>query len=332
MIDRLDRFLAQPVNMRSLGIVRLLVGAITLVHLWPFVMGALRGETYHDLFYHSYVTWYPDLPEAGYACLLLVGTGAAVAMSIGLWSHLTTKVTFAVVAYNLFLSTTNMHNNRAYLFIVLALLAMAPCGRAFSVDAWSRVRRGLRPLDPTAPAWPLWLLRFECATVYGASGASKLVDRDWLSGTVTWGRLVEQEAVVRASLLPWPIADLVLERPFHAVAAKLIIATELFIASGLWWRRTRRFALVVAVLFHVMIQFTAEVEVFSYLGVAVLFVWADPAVPWLRMRRRPSPPVKDKAPDKADPSVTSARPSGRAMVLGGGELPAVPPERVQART
>ncbi|MEP7216762.1 MAG: HTTM domain-containing protein [Anaerolineaceae bacterium] len=314
MIERFDRLLAQPVNMRSLGIVRLLVGAITLVHLWPFVKGALRGETYQDHFYHSYVTWYPDLPEAGYAWLLVIGTIAAFAMAIGLWSHVTTRVTFAVVAYNLFLSTTNMHNNRAYLVIVLALLAMAPCGRAVSVDAWLRVRRRLGTLDPTSPAWPLWLLRFECATVYGASGLSKLLDRDWFSGTVTWGRLVEQEAAVRASLLPWPFADLILERSFHAVAAKLIIATELFIASGLWWPRTRRFALMVAVVFHVMIQFTADVEVFSYLGVAVLFVWADPAVPWLRVGRRPSPPVKDKAILRATFTASDVRPRRWDMV------------------
>ena len=285
MMRRLDRFLGQPVSMRSLGIVRLLVGAITLVHLQPFVTAALSGDTYQDHFHHAYIRWYPELPEAGYACLLVIGSLAAVAMSIGLWSQVATKVSFGVVAYNLFLSTTHMHNNRAYLVIVLALLAMAPSGRALSVDVWWRTRRALAPLDPTAPAWPLWLLRFECATVYGASGISKLLDRDWFGGTVTWGRLVEQEAVIRASVLPGAVADLLLDRSFHTVAAKLIIATELFIAGGLWWRGTRRFALMAAVAFHVTIQLTTDVEIFSYLGLAVLFVWADPAVPWLGIRR-----------------------------------------------
>ena len=123
---------------------------------------------------------------------------------------------------------------------------------------------------------------------------SKLLDKDWLSGTVTWGRLIEHEAQVRASFLPGGVADLLLDRSFHTVAAKLIIATELFIAGGLWWRRTRPFALAAAVLFHIGIQLTADVQIFSYLGIAVLFVWADPAVPWLRVRlprgaRRPTP-------------------------------------------
>ena len=120
--------------------------------------------------------------------------------------------------------------------------------------------------------------------MYGASGLSKLLDPDWFGGTVTWGRMVAQEAAIRSSALPAFVADLLLERSFHTVAAKLIIGTELFIAGGLWWRRTRRFAVAVAVVFHVTIQFSAEVQVFSYLALAVLFVWADPAVPWLRTR------------------------------------------------
>ena len=74
--------------------------------------------------------------------------------------------------------------------IVLAVLAVAPCGRELSVDAWLRRRRGLPPLGTRAPAWPLWLLRFECAVVYGASGLSKLLDPDWFGGTVPWQRVV----------------------------------------------------------------------------------------------------------------------------------------------
>lgn len=293
MIERFDRFLGQQVSMRSLGIVRVLVGMVALVHLRPFVTDALRGDTYQDYFHHAYTAWYPDLPEPAYAGLLVIGSLAAVGMSLGLWSRVTTRVTFGVVAYNLFLSTTHLHNNRAYLVIVLALLAAAPCGRTLSVDSWLRGRRGQYTGDQTSAAWPLWLLRFECAAVYGASGLSKLLDPDWFGGTVTWGRMVAQEAAVRSSALPAFVADLLLERSFHTVAAKLIVGTELFIAGGLWWRRTRRFAVAVAVVFHVTIQFSAEVQVFSLLALAVLFVWADPAVPWLRTPTRRAPTIQD---------------------------------------
>src|SRR4029450_13697446 len=54
------------------------------------------------------------------------------------------RMTLGVLAYNLFLSRTHLHSNRAYLVIVLAGLAAAPCGRELSVDAWLRARRGGR--------------------------------------------------------------------------------------------------------------------------------------------------------------------------------------------
>ncbi|MGE0598843.1 MAG: HTTM domain-containing protein [Dehalococcoidia bacterium] len=306
MIERLDRLLARPVSMRSLGLVRILVGAIAFVHLRPFIEDALDGRTYQDYFHHSYISFYPELPEKWFTALLVVGGIAAVAMSIGLFSHIATKVTFGVIGYNLFVSTTEMHNNRAYLFIVLGLLALAPCGRALSVDALIRRLRGKAPFEPTSPGWPLWLLRFECASIYAASGTSKLLDPDWFSGTVTWGRLIEKEANVRANL-PGGLADLVLDRDFHTFAAKAIIATELFIATGLWWRRTRWLAVFVAVCFHIGIEFTARVQVFSYLGIAVLFIWADPKLPWLKLPRSPfrRPP---EARAGSEPAATDAVP------------------------
>ena len=134
-----------------------------LLHLQPFLSDALDGRTYRDAFYEPYAAWYPELPAALYMALLGLAVVAAVAMSLGFLTRVATATTFTIVAYNLFLSTTHFHNNRAYLVIVLGLLAVAPCGRELSLDAWLRRRRGLPPLDTRAPGWPLWLLRFECA-------------------------------------------------------------------------------------------------------------------------------------------------------------------------
>ena len=75
------------------------------------------------------------------------------------------------------------------------------------------------------PAWPLWLLRFECAAIYGASGLSKLLDPDWFGGTVSWQRVLQ----ARADLHPLPdwAVSVLTNRDFHTGAAKAIILTEL---------------------------------------------------------------------------------------------------------
>ncbi|HEX6582962.1 MAG TPA: HTTM domain-containing protein [Thermoleophilaceae bacterium] len=259
LVARFDELLGRRVSMRALALLRVLAGPIVLLHLRPFLADALDGRVYRDAFYEPYASWYPELPDAVYIGLLMVGAVAAVAMSLGVFTRVATVTTFAIVTYNLFLSTTHFHNNRAYLVIVLGVLAVVPSGREL------------------APAWPLWLLRFECAAIYAASGVSKLVDPDWFGGTVTWQRVVR----ARDDLEAWPLPDwavsLLTDRSFHTGAAKLIVLTELSIALGLWWRRTRYAAVWVAVAFHVAIELSASVQVFSFLAIAVLVIWAVPS-------------------------------------------------------
>jgi hypothetical protein len=257
-IAKFDEFLGRQVSMRSFALLRVLAGPIVLLHLWPFLSDAFHGRIYSDAFYEPYASWYPEAPRQLYVALLVLGAVAAIAMSIGFLTRAATATTFAVVAYNFFLSTTHFHNNRAYLVIVLGLLTVAPAG-------W----------NATGPAWPLWLLRFECAAVYAASGTSKLVDPDWFGGTVTWQRVVQDRADLHA--LPNWVVSVATNRDFHTGAAKFIVLTELFIAAGLWSRRTRYAAVWVAVVFHTSIQMSASVQVFSFLAIAVLVVWAVPS-------------------------------------------------------
>jgi hypothetical protein len=274
---RVDELLGRAVSMRALALLRVLAGPVVLLHLRPFLADAWDGRIYRDAFYEPYAAWYPELPRAVYVGLLWLAAVAAVAMSLGFVCRLATATTFAIVAYNLFLSTTHFHNNRAYLVIVLGLLAVAPCGRELSLDAWLRRRRGRPALDPRAPAWPLWLLRFECAAIYGASGMSKLLDPDWFGGTVSWQRVVQARDQLDAWPLPGWAMSVLTDRGVHTGAAKIIVLTELFIAVGLWWRGTRYAAVWVAVVFHVTIEASASVQVFSLLGVAVLVIWAVPS-------------------------------------------------------
>lgn len=293
MLGRFDELLGSRVSMRALALLRVLAGPIVLLHLEPFASDALHGETYRDSFYEPYASWYPEPSEAVYIGLLCVAAVAAISMSLGLLTRVATATTFSIVAFNVLLSTTHYQSNRAYLIIVLGLLAVAPCGRELSLDAWIRRRRKLPPLDLAAPGWPLWLLRFECAAVYGASGLSKLLDPDWFGGFVTWKRVTD----ARTDLEAWPFPDWAIsaltDLDFHVVAAKFVVGTELFIALGLWWRGTRYAAVWVAVIFHTSIDAAASVQVFSLLAIAVLIIWAvpstrdrvlriDPASPWQR--------------------------------------------------
>ena len=80
----------------------------------------------------------------------------------------------------------------------------------------------------------------------------------------------------RLEALPDRIVALLLDPGFEAWAAKGIVLTELFIGVGLLWRRTRLGAVWTAIPFHLAIQATAEVQVFSWAALAALVIWVSP--------------------------------------------------------
>lgn len=82
--------------------------------------------------------------------------------------------------------------------------------------------------------------------------------------------------LLQASIAPQWLIDLVTQQGFHAAFAKIAIGTEIGIALGLLWRRTRYAAIWVALMFHIVIGVALAVEVFSCLAMSALLVWATP--------------------------------------------------------
>ena len=265
----------QSASVRGVAVLRIVLGPSVIWHLRPFLADAVGGITYHDRFQQQWWPWFPNAPAGLYVALLWVGVAAAVLMTVGLWSRAATWAAFAVVAYNLFLSETHFHHNRAFLVILLAGVALCDNGRALSLDAHRRP-----PLDDRALVWPLCLLRFEVAVVYFASGFSKLIDPDWVGGRVLHDRTIRYQHEVQDTLgdtLADPVLEVVTARAFHWVLSPAAVATELFIAFGLWFRRTRLAAVWVAVAFHVGIEVSAQVQVFSVIAIGALALWAVPS-------------------------------------------------------
>jgi uncharacterized membrane protein YphA (DoxX/SURF4 family) len=264
-IDRLD----ESIDPRPLVPLRLAIGPLVLLHLQPFLERATDGIIYRDRFWLPYADWYPHLPRGAYVALLWTAVAAGFFVSIGLVTRLAAWVCAAAVAYNLFLSQTHFHHNRAFLLIVLVGVAVLPVGASTSIDRLVGIPGAL---SRGGGRWlALTVLRIEIALVYLASGVSKLLDADWWGGTVTRLRVV-----AGLDRVPDAFSEVLTDPGFHAWAAKAIVLTEVFIGVGLLWRRTRLGAVWVAIPFHLAIEATAAVQVFSWAALMALVVWVTP--------------------------------------------------------
>ncbi|EON23214.1 hypothetical protein CF8_2756 [Nocardioides sp. CF8] len=138
-----------------------------------------------------------------------------------------------------------------------------------SDSRWS-VRAALLGRRDAVPAWPALLMVTQLSVCYFFAGLSKL-NPWWLAGD-------ELRPTVRLDL---PGAG-------FTVLAALVIATEVFIATGMWFRRTRLLAIGTGVLLHASIvalmykPLTLVAFTFACLAVYPLMVSA----PFVRSRDR----------------------------------------------
>lgn len=265
-------------DIRTLSVLRILLGPIVLLHLEDYFRDAADGITYRDRFWLPYADWYPEASSAVYEPMLWAAGVAAIAMSLGLLTRLATTYTAFFVGYNIFLSKTHFAHNRAFLLILLITVAVVPTGRHYSLDnVLRRIARRPRS-DADAPLWPLWLVRFEVVAVYCASAVSKVIDQDWWSGRVLQLRAIDNRQLALDEGAPAWLLDVLADETFQWWFSKGAVLMEFVIGLGFLFKRTRLLAIWLAIPFHLAIQFGARVQVFSWAALAALVVWVTPRV------------------------------------------------------
>jgi len=244
---------------RILALARIAFGCLLLGHVLRL------ARELRDLGYFGDRFFIPMIPQAwvptheGYTFLLgLIGVLALCAV-LGMRAREALLVCAGSGLYLLACDRLQYHNNRYALLLLGFLLAFAPCDRAFSL------RPSGEPVE-RAPVWAQRLMQMQVSLIYLSSCGSKLLDPDWFGGQVMWLRAAKSLEIIERSgfELPGPIAAAFGSKLVLNVVSKLAIGTELFIAIGAWWPRTRALALYVGVLFHLGIEIGANVELFSY--------------------------------------------------------------------
>jgi hypothetical protein len=254
-----------------LGLVRMLLG---LLLFWQGLSWAreLTSDGYFGDVFHL-----PFIPEAivpsrlVYTLILAALLILSVLIAVGHRARPAMLVSALVGVYVMLCDRLHFHHNRYSLFCFTGLLSLAPCDRSFLLTGG--------PETASARVGPLWaqrLAQLQLSIIYIASGGGKLLDADWRDGLVLGDRFARyaHEAVDRG--VPQAVVNLFLEPITASALAKLAIATELFLAIGLWRRRTRIFALWWGVWFHLTIELTSRVELFTWLTLSIYLLFVTP--------------------------------------------------------
>ncbi len=204
------------------------------------------------------------------------------------------------VAYTDAIDVTNYLNHH-WLVVLLCLLAAAtPCDAAFSIDGWRARRRGLGG-STAVPAYTLWLLRGQVATVYLFASVAKM-GPDWL----LHGWPLNSWLLARSD---WPVLGPLFTLPEVAIALSwAAMLYDLTIPAWLLWRPSRRYALVAVLVFHAMTALLFRIGIFPALMTLNATLLLDPAWPRRLLRRVSTATVP--------PAAESTAPSRRRIGLG----------------
>lgn len=219
---------------------------------------------------------------------LVFGSALAAAglTAVGLFTRVATAL--------LFLATVALHHRNPYVLssgdtmlrLMAFFLMLAPAGAAWSLDRAWRVRRGREPPGEPAPIPPtaFRLMQLQICLAYLVTGIWKAGGETWRDGTAV-GLVLQCGQFARFPLPGWTESAW-----FSRAATWSTLAVELLAPLLVWFRPTRRQALVALVGLHLALEYALTIQLFQPIMLAGLVLFLEPAElralarPWHRGR------------------------------------------------
>lgn len=268
-VPRLREWATRPVDARPLVVFRVGFGLLMFLAAARFLMkGWVATQYIQPQFHFRYYLfqWVPDLPG-----VWLYGVFAAQMVSAALiafgWRYRAAAIGFFLTfSYVELIDQATYLNHYYFISLVSLLLIILPLHHWSSLD----VRAGRIPRSRSAPRWISLAFQAQIAIVYFFAGIAKL-NPDWLleaqplgiwlsarTGFPVLGALFDQRWV--AYLMSWAGA-----------------AFDLSIPLLLFWRRSRPWAYLAVVIFHVTTALLFPIGVFPWVMIGSALIFFDSA-------------------------------------------------------
>jgi hypothetical protein len=219
-------------------------------------------------FYFTYYgfDWVKPLGEIGMYCVFGVMAISYLLQALGLFYRAASIVSFSAFTYVELIDKTNYLNHYYFVSIICFLLIFVPAHRYFSLD----VIRKPSLKRTHAPTWVTLIFKFQLLIVYFYAGLAKL-NPDWLL-----------EAMPLKIWLPsksnTPLIGELLQKEWIAYAFSWFGAIyDLSIPFLLMISRTRNFAYLFVIVFHIMTWLLFQIGMFPFImiGATLIFFSVD---------------------------------------------------------
>jgi len=173
------------------------------------------------------------------------------------------KYRISIIAYTImwsgvYLMQKSSYNNHYYLLMLLCIImSFLPANRFAALD--SRNNPSLRSIS--MPRWVWLVIVVQMWIVYTYAAVAKLYP-DWLDGSFP-------SVLMKSKQNYWLVGEFLQQQWVHYSIASFGLLFDLLIIPLLLWRKTRIYAFVAAVFFHLFNSFIFHIGIFPYLALAI---------------------------------------------------------------
>lgn len=206
--------------------------------------------------------WLPTTPSVVWACYLLL-----IFSLVNVLLGCLTRVNLAIV-FVLFTSFVHRNNlicdGEDIIFRMMTFyLIFSPAGEFLSLPVWLKRKKGEDlSNDPKAqPIWPLRLIQIQTSCVLLFSGIEKLRGQAWLDGTAIYYVSRLDDLFCR-----FPVPEFLFESlTWIAIITWSTILLEITIPLAVWLPKTRKYALALAFVFHLSLDYMMNLNLFQWI-------------------------------------------------------------------
>ncbi|MFS4454904.1 HTTM domain-containing protein [Maribacter sp. 2304DJ31-5] len=208
--------------------------------------------------------WLQPLSGTGmYFYFVLMGL-LGICITIG-YRYRWSIIAFTVLWTGCYLMQKTAYNNHYYLLILISfLMCFFPANRSRSIDT----RSGDIQEKHSMPHYVKWIIVLQLLIVYVYASIAKLYG-DWLDFSMI-------KILMRPKADYFLIGTILQESWIHKIIGLTGIIFDLLIIPALLWKRTRKFAFIISVFFHLFNSIIFQIGIFPYLSLAFSVFFFEP--------------------------------------------------------
>lgn len=267
-MNGINKVLYQPVSIAPLVTFRVLFGFITFVSTLRFLLnGWVESQYVMPRFFFSYYgfEWIKYPGDVGIYLLFATMAFASLGIMLGGFYRISAAVFFLSFTYVELLDKTNYLNHYYFVSIVALLMIFLPAHRSFSIDL---LRRPSIKMENVSRHFIL-IIQVQVALVYFYAGLAKL-NYDWLF-----------EAMPLRLWLPPNTGVSVVGPLFNKLWVAYFFSWfgavyDLTVPFFLFYRKTRRYAYIAVVAFHLLTWVLFPIGMFPFIMILATLIFFSP--------------------------------------------------------